>query len=115
MAEVIKFQYTNWSNVENQEMTFKQVLTLIGDYQYNCPVDYLANTLAAKTNNIYKYLFDVRNPMNTWPKWSGVKHGDELDYLFGRPILSNNESFTDEHVEVSIFMIEAWSNFVKFG
>ena len=115
MAETIKFQYTNWSNVENQEMTFKQVLTLIGDYQYNCPVDHLANTLATKTNNIYKYLFDVRNPMNTWPKWSGVKHGDELDYLFGRPILSNNESFTDEHVEVSSFMIEAWSNFVKFG
>jgi hypothetical protein len=37
VAETIKFQYTNWSNVEDQEMMFKQVLSLIGDYQYNCP------------------------------------------------------------------------------
>ena len=37
VAETIKFQYTNWSNVEDQEMMFKQALSLIGDYQYNCP------------------------------------------------------------------------------
>ena len=96
-------------------MTFKQVLNLIDDYQYNCPVDHLANILAEKNNDIYKYSFDVRNPVDVWPKWSGVKHGDELDYLFGRPIISNNELFSDEQKGISNFMIEAWSNFVKFG
>ena len=96
-------------------MMFKQVLSLIGDYQYNCPVDHLANLLANQNDKIYKYSFDVRNPMDSWPKWSGVKHGAELDYLFGRPFLSDNKLFTSEHKDISNFMIEAWTNFVKYG
>ena len=79
------------------------------------PVDHLANLLANQNDKIYKYSFDVRNPMDSWPKWSGVKHGAELDYLFGRPILSDNKLFTSEHKDISNFMIEAWTNFVKYG
>ena len=86
-------------------MMFKQVLNLIGDYQYNCPVDHLANLLANQNDKIYKYSFDVRNPMDSWPKWSGVKHGAELDYLFGRPILSDNKLFTSEHTRNDVIEV----------
>lgn len=111
LIETIQFQYTNWTLVQDATMRFNQILNLLGDYQYNCPVSALADQLASKSK-VFKYVFDVRNPLDAWPTWSGVKHGDELDYLFAKPLLRNQ---TLEHQSISLFMIEAWSNFVKYG
>ena len=87
---------------------------MIGDYEFSCGVDHLAKSLADITN-VYKYQFAVRSPVDPWPKWSDVKHGDEMDYLFGRPIALNNSLFTEEHKKLSKFMINTWANFVKHG
>ena len=42
ISETIKFQYTNWTHLEDKEEKFEQVLKLVGDYLYNCPVNHLA-------------------------------------------------------------------------
>ena len=108
IVETIRFQYTNWTNYGNDEFNFASILNLIGDWQYKCPQDFIADTLADVTT-LYKYKFGVRNPNDNWPNWTGVKHGDELDYVFGRPV-SSKEEFNDEHFNLSKFIIEAWSN-----
>ena len=61
-----------------------------------------------------RYLFSVRNPLDPWPLWSGVKHGDELDYVFGRP-LSQPEIFDGKDIAISRFIIQSWANFVRTG
>ena len=115
VIENVKFQYTNWTiGAQDPEENFRQILKLFGDYQYQCPVQLLSQILAQATK-VYKYSFEVRNPLSSWPAWSGIKHGDELDYLFGRPLLTNSKLFSNEHKQISIFMIEAWSNFSKYG
>ena len=61
-----------------------------------------------------RYRFAVRNPTDVWPKWSGVKHGDELDYLFGRPFVQR-EKFPETDVVLTSFIMKSWANFVKLG
>ena len=112
--DLITFQYRNWTLQANPQFSADSILTLISDWQYNCPVDLVSDTLADVSSNVYKYRFNVRNPFDLWPKWTGVKHGDEMDYIFGRP-MNFNEKFPMEHMSLSKFMIETWSNFAKYG
>ena len=113
--DLITFQYRNWTLQASPQFSAESILTLISDWQYNCPVDLVSDTLADLTN-VYKYRFNVRNPFDLWPKWTGVKHGDEMDYIFGRPLASSfDEKFPMEHMSLSKFMIETWSNFAKYG
>ena len=86
---------------------------MVGDWQYNCPVDLVTSTL--KKSKIYKYRFEVRNPMDKWPIWTGVKHGDEFDYIFGRPLISENLNFQTRDEKVSEIMMNSWANFIKYG
>lgn len=60
------------------------------------------------------YRFSVRNPLDAWPSWTGVKHGDELDYLLGRPLVQQDE-FSETDMVLSAFMLKSWANFVKRG
>ena len=67
-----------------------------------------------------RYKFSVRSPSDPWPTWSGVKHGSELEYVFGRPIaesaaVDGASEFDVRDASISRFIIESWSNFVKNG
>ena len=117
ILETIKFQYTNWTYPDDSHQRFKHLIQLVGDWQYNCPEHYLTESL--RNSNIYKYRFEVQNPMDNWPLWTGVKHGAELDYIFGRPLETINDksdhTFNIRDLEVSQIMMSAWANFVKYG
>lgn len=115
MVDTIKFQYTNWTNPLDDHLRFEALQSLVADWQYNCPVDQVTQTLADSLN-IYKYRFEVNNPHIVWPRWSGVKHGDEFDYIFGRPLATLGDGlFEEKDVHLSNFMIRAWANFAKHG
>ncbi len=66
----------------------------------------------------FRYKFCVESPYSKSPSWSLTKNGDEFDYLFGRPVatLKNQGSLsTLKDVEISKFVMQSWSNFVKTG
>ena len=44
-----------------------------------------------------------------------MKHGSELEYLFGRPIADTVSGFDVKDASISRFIIESWSNFIKNG
>lgn len=94
-------------------MRFEALQRLVSDWHYSCPVDHVTDTLS-QASDIFKYRFSVKNPYDMWPQWSGVNHGDELDYVFGRP-LASEDMFGERDKELSRFMIEAWTNFAKYG
>jgi hypothetical protein len=65
-----------------------------------------------------RYKFSVESPYSKSPSWSLTKNGDEFDYLFGRPVatLKNQGGLsTLKDVEISKFVMQSWSNFVKTG
>ena len=63
----------------------------------------------------FRYKFSVRSPSDPWPTWSGVRHGSELEYVFGRPIADPASGFGVKDASISRFIIESWSNFIKSG
>ncbi|XP_060063318.1 cholinesterase-like [Ylistrum balloti] len=91
-----------------------------GDYIFKCPTLEVAETLAHKntvtpsTPGIYVYSFEHRTSSNPWPRWTGVLHADEIEYLFGMP-LKECANYTDDELVLSERMMEYWATFAKTG
>lgn len=49
-----------------------------------------------------------------WGQWMGVIHGDEVEYVFGRP-LNTSLKYTDHERDLSMRMIQVYSNFAFTG
>lgn len=52
--------------------------------------------------------------MDPWPAWTGVKRGDELGFVFGRPV-AQPDRYGQVDKTLSRFMLQSWANFVKTG
>lgn len=64
--------------------------------------------------NVYMYLYNHRSKNSPWPKWTGVLHGDEINYIFGEA-LNPSKEYSPEEREFSRRMMRYWSNFAKYG
>ncbi len=49
-----------------------------------------------------------------WPKYSGVKHGDEIEFTFGRP-LTNPDNYNADEISFAHDVVTYWTNFAKTG
>ncbi len=65
-------------------------------------------------NTNLRYQFSSRSDVDPWPRWTGVKRGDELDLVFGRPMAQPGR-FRQSDKTLSRFMLQSWTNFVKTG
>ncbi len=128
------------SLVKNQE-----TLNLIDDFEFNLPmITHLKlNMQSNSTKKLYAYQFNFESAFNYMLKKSMpysdvyqfvfmqlnntvVPHFSELDYVFGLPILSEqnlikyktnnfNYNYTQDELALSVLMIKYWSNFAKYG
>lgn len=64
--------------------------------------------------NVYMYLYNHRSKSSPWPKWTGVLHGDEINYIFGEA-LNPNKDYTAEEREFGRRMMRYWTNFARYG
>ncbi|XP_023235261.1 acetylcholinesterase-1-like isoform X2 [Centruroides sculpturatus] len=92
----------------------KRTHQAIGDWMFKCPTNFLAEKLAEKKFNVFHYTFKHRSGTNIYPKWTGVPHFEEVQFVFGVPLLKTNE-YTVEEQEFSRNLIELWTSFAKTG
>lgn len=60
------------------------------------------------------YLYNHRSRSNPWPKWTGVMHADEINYVFGE-VLNPSLEYTPEERQFSKRIMRYWANFARFG
>ena len=112
--EAIVFQYTDWLEPDDPIKNRDALDKMVGDYQFTCSVMELGHRFAETGNNVYYYYFTHRSSTHLWPRWSGVMHGDEINFIFGEP-LNPEKGYQPEEVELSRRMMKYWANFAKTG
>lgn len=55
-----------------------------------------------------------RSLNNPWPSWTGVMHGDEINYIFGEP-LNPTKNYQPVEADLSRRIMNYWANFAKTG
>lgn len=112
--ESIIYEYTDWLNPEDQISNRDAIDKIVGDYYFTCHVNRLGEVYSSVGEQVYMYYFVHRSTQNPWPKWMGVMHGDEINFIFGEP-LNPALGYTNEEIALSRRMMRSWANFAKTG
>ncbi|KAK6011304.1 hypothetical protein OSTOST_23619, partial [Ostertagia ostertagi] len=91
---------------------------MVGDYFFTCDSIWLADQFrqnVERTGQVYIYYFDQPSSANPWPKWTGVMHGYEIEYVFGVPIYNESAKYTKREQVLSEKIIQYWSSFATTG
>ncbi|XP_035208789.1 acetylcholinesterase-like [Stegodyphus dumicola] len=112
--EAIIFQYTDWENPYDTIKNRDAIDKIVGDYQFTCSVNEIALRYAETGNDVYMYFFSHRSSIHLWPRWMGVMHADEINFIFGEP-LNPTFGYTKAEEQLSRRMMRYWANFAKTG
>nr|AFI47642.1 ace-1(R) [Plutella xylostella] len=112
--QAIVFEYTDWLNPDDPIRNRNALDKMVGDYHFTCGVNEFAHRYAETGNNVYTYYYKHRSKNNPWPSWTGVMHGDEINYVFGEP-LNPGKNYSPEEVEFSKTIMRYWANFARTG
>ncbi|XP_072034468.1 acetylcholinesterase-like [Amphiura filiformis] len=95
---------------------FDAYVRILQDYSFACSTDtYLRGAAEADAGSVYAYYFNhhpSKSIINT--PWSGACHADDLVF-FGIHFTPNDFNLTDVEVEMTLKMIQYWTNFAKTG
>jgi carboxylesterase type B len=86
-----------------------------GDQLFKCPVVNFATAYANQSSqhDVYLYSFEYQLTSDPWPRWTGVKHGYEIEAVFGLPLLDAN--YTLEDMQVAARVTAYWTRFAQTG
>ncbi|VDM28613.1 unnamed protein product [Toxocara canis] len=100
----------------------EQVNQMVGDYFFTCDSLWLAEQMRGGDGRVYVYYFDqpssaqfLHFSANPWPKWTGVMHGYEIEYVFGAPIYNTTAGYTNREKVFSYKVIQYWKSFAAEG
>uniref|UniRef100_A0A1I8ICY6 COesterase domain-containing protein n=1 Tax=Macrostomum lignano TaxID=282301 RepID=A0A1I8ICY6_9PLAT len=116
------FQYTEDDEIYRKSGADAYVATLdrlSGDLSFKCPVMYSAKSVLTNHSRVFFYEFDYRTEKLPWPKWMGVLHGYEIDFVFGAPFNRDFQgkyyAYNGREQQLSWYMMKYWANFAKTG
>ncbi|CAB0008422.1 unnamed protein product [Nesidiocoris tenuis] len=76
---------------------------------------YVNNTLVLRqVFGVYFTNIRASSLNNPWPSWTGVMHGDEINYIFGEP-LNVAKNYQPWEADLSKRIMNYWANFAKTG
>jgi len=118
----IDFLYSDDIELSKQaSVRFLTLERIVGDYLYNCGQEftpkYQYNEHQSSLENeqqMFRYKFSWQPSRDRWPRWSGVKQGDEIQFIFGDP-LDHPADYLIEEKEFSKQMMTYWANFARTG
>ncbi|XP_023601438.1 bile salt-activated lipase isoform X3 [Myotis lucifugus] len=110
------FYTASWAEDSSQEAKKKTVVDLETDIGFLMPTkmtvaQHRANAKSARTYT-YLYSHPAHNP--SYPSWVGADHGDNLQYVFGKPF-ATPMGYRAQDRTVSRTMIAYWTNFARTG
>ncbi len=116
VIDAIIFEYANWDAVNDTEANIAGLDGVLGDRQFTCPIDDLAFAYAKANQDVYLYLLS-EYVADTWPEWTGVKHGDCIFFVMGAPFFPGRSArlYTHDHVYLAKLMMKYWTTFAKTG
>lgn len=88
------------------------VSDIVGDSLITCSTVFHADFQSLKKRPVYFYVFDYRSPSSRYPEWAGVPHFEEVQYMFGNPLL---KVFSKNEEELSRDIMDMWVAFTKTG
>ena len=108
--------YTPWPDKNDKYALRSQLVDLVGDYLYFAPSHEVAD-IHSKVAPVFMYEFAHRRTKgNTNKEWMGVVHADNVPYDFGLSFFPGlSPYFYAGDKNVSLFIIEMYTNFAKTG
>ncbi|KAL4226010.1 Carboxylesterase 5A [Mactra antiquata] len=118
LKQLVTFEYTDWSNPDSVESTRESTLNISCDVGFFYPAISAAQVHASSGEGktyFYEFIHAPAVHAITMPSWiHGANHADELDYVFGKPLLNTNQ-YSNEDKYVARVMTTMWTNFAKSG
>ena len=113
VSDALRFQYTPWPETSDPSDLRQALIDLVTDEQFVTPtVEELL--LHSESAPAFMFLFSHVSKMGNVPAWKGAQHGDSTLYSFGVPFL-HPELYDDTDRNVSMFMMQTFTNFAKTG
>ena len=115
VADALEFMYTPWPDNSDKYALRSQLVDLIGDYVFVAP-SYEVADIHSRAASVYMYEFAHRSQnASFYSEWMGVAHGENLPYDFGIPLLPRFPEYDAQDKNISLFVMQLYVNFVKFG
>jgi carboxylesterase type B len=93
----------------------KAVSNAFGDYQLTCPLVLFGSEFALKSDKNKAYAYKLTySRRNASIDWTGVRHSDELQYVFGRTYRVARD-YTLQELNLGKTIVDVWSTFAKTG
>lgn len=112
IARLLAHEYQD--RVPGQFNRFNAIDQAAGDVDFACGTEEFAQAMTAKGSKVYRYFYNHRSSRDSFPSWSGSKHGDEIEFTFGGPV-NFPEKYESNEIKLSNDIVSYWLNFIKYG
>ena len=115
VADALRFEYTPWPETSDPSDLRQAVIDVDGDMKFVVPT-IEAMSAHSKVAPAFMFLFSHVSKMSKSPAWMGAQHGESTFYVFGLPFMGGLPlQFDETDRNVSVFMMQTFTNFAKTG
>ena len=113
VSDALHFEYTPWPETSDPSDLRQALIDVDSDMKFVVPT-IEAMSAHSKVAPAFMFLFSHVSKMSKFPAWMGAQHADSTFYVFGVPFL-DPKSYDDTDRNVSVFMMQTFTNFAKTG